>query len=205
MKKFPLYKQPEKSSLCGPTCVQMVMGYFGHDYLLEEITKQIHMRKNGTSVPNIGLYFLKNNFTNVKISCLDTKVFNYHVTNKSTKKQILEMESCLEKNGPNRFIKETIKFLQAGGKFEFTITTVSELKELLKNNILLCRIDAAVLYKKRTAVREAWHFVIPVKITKTTITIHDPSPKFGGIKTYSVKEFTVAFYSAKSYVLQVRK
>jgi ABC-type bacteriocin/lantibiotic exporter with double-glycine peptidase domain len=201
-KEIPLYKQPDKSNLCGPTCVRMIMAALGHKVSLKKITSEIPMRESGTSLANLGSYFLSKGYK-AQISCLDTKNFNYAVANKNSEEQVQQMEVCIEKNGKNHIIDDTMIFIKNGGKFSFKKTGIEKLKEYIRESMVICRIDAAVFYKERKAVREAWHVVIPIKITKNYITILDPSPKFGGIKKYPIDDFLIAFYSGKSYTLKV--
>lgn len=52
MKKFPIFRQLDSLD-CGPTCLRMIIKYYGNDISLQELRNKMHISREGVSLLNI--------------------------------------------------------------------------------------------------------------------------------------------------------
>lgn len=198
--KIPLYKQPKNSQLCGPVCLQMLYAYYKIPISFREVLKDVHVYKKGTYTSDLGISLLRHGF-DVTLYFYDTRHFSPQCRGWSREEAIRTIETMLKIKKKNRQrLRRTLEFIKEGGKLKFDIVRINEIRKAIHsgNPPIIC-IDRKALYGKAEGV--AGHFVIPVKITRNTITINDPSPFFGGVKAYNLNDFIFALYSWRGYVL----
>ncbi len=61
--KVPLHFQPQGSPDCGPTCVQIILGYYGINRALKDLRAQLHYGEMGTTAFDNGSLFLADGFS----------------------------------------------------------------------------------------------------------------------------------------------
>lgn len=203
MLKVPLFRQPRGSVICGPYCAMMLYHYYGEKLGIEDVMKGLRVYRKGVFAANIGIGFVRNGF-DARLVQMKTDVFppSYR---KLPSKAILEdlKKRIRNRDKSSKELRWNAEFIEAGGKAEHRVVLLEEIRKAIgEGHPPVTVIERKVLYGRGTG--SEGHYVIPVNIAKGRITINDPSSRYGGIKTYPLKDFLFAFYSWQGIALFVK-
>lgn len=199
--KVPVFRQPKDSFLCGLYCAKMIYHYHGKKLSTEDVLRGIGVYKRGVFASNIGIGFIKNGF-DVTLVQLKTRMFPPSYRKMSNKDILEDMKKRVRNK--DRFSKElrwNIKFIESGGKVEHRIVKMDEIKKAIdEGNPPMVVIDSRVLYGDKPG--SAGHYVVPVRMTRDSVTINDPY--HGEARTYPLSDFIFAFYVFEGMVLFIK-
>lgn len=194
----PLIRQAKGSSDCGVACIGMILKYYGIKKSIEEIKKDVEVFEGGTYMPQLGNYFLSQNFE-VEIITMNPHLFNASFKKTSQKKMLSYLQNKLEavqKENQKRCITFFIEFLQAGGKLTIAPPTTVNIKSEMKHKRpALALLTSAVLSKK--AIQFNFHYNVITGIDSKHIIVNDPGAGvLGGKHTYPIDDYLYALYAS---------
>lgn len=184
-------KVTKASGSCGPSSIQQILHYYGIEKSLKEIMNEMKLFDSGgtSSDGAMGDYLLKQGFK-VRIYTLDTKMFDptwFKLSKKDLKKKLMEAHKIsrgFKKYSYNSFIE----FLDHGGKIEFKVITLKEIKEILNMIFpLMAGVDDSSLYSFKRSRKtfhddefkgKPWgHELVIAGYKKDKIFVVDPFPR----------------------------
>lgn len=209
----PLLRQGEGTTDCGPTCVSMILKYYGIENDVEEVTREIRRIDKKmilpadafTYTPQLGLYFLKQGFE-AEIVTFNPFIFNYTDRLSPNGALLKRMQDYWEKLKRRRKISIEIKrpakffvdFMENGGKVRVKVPDESDIREEIKSSRpLLALMTTNFLYKKPKGRSFNFHANVITGIDKTHIYANDPlANSNGGRKRYLIDEYIFGIHAS---------
>lgn len=56
--KIPIFFQPTTKPYCGPTCIKMILSFYGKNFSLKELVGKLPMISTGIDMCSMGLFFM---------------------------------------------------------------------------------------------------------------------------------------------------
>lgn len=200
--RLPPLKQPPNEPYCGPTCVKMILDFYGIKYSLKRLVKTLQS-KDGVVITKVGIFFLKHNFK-VTLSTWWDYFPNRFLDLADDEMEREALSWCRKrngiKNGADRLFRKTLhQFIGKGGKIITRPPKISEVRAvLMKKNPPILDVEASTLWGARQKIQRTEHMVVPVSISKKTIILNDPS--HGQIEV-PIDRFLFSFYRSDAGAL----
>ena len=171
---IPLYFQPEDKAYCGPTAARMILAYFGIRKSLRAIVSGMPVSKrHGMFHTALGEYFLELGFSvTIKLFDPEFRCDFLYLEEPDVNKVIRRW--CAKKPN-NRFRASLRYFIDAGGVLIPRPVTEADIRDAMeKKHASILNINPTLL---SGAKREGeWgHYVVPVRLTDSHITVNDPA------------------------------
>lgn len=199
MKKFnvPLYLQEDGSKDCGPTCVRMILDYFGIKRELTDLQKKLNYDEMGTTSYDNGSLLLDEGLKTTAITAQPLLFSPDTTPSIKTKNDIFKTIRARAKEEPkDKDILETMKkYLNKGGKLKIEIPSFKHIKEAIdKNQPVL-----ALFYGRAIGRNEgAYHFVVISGYDKNRVFINNPWPPSKRQAWFPVDQFLYGLHTSTS-------
>lgn len=142
--RIPVFLQPKIGPYCGPTCMKMILSYYGIGLTLKEIVRELPMTESGIDLCSMGIFL--RNFTDVIV--------------------FINRDSL---DGGNAIYEQTIPpFRKARGLLSLRSVQLPDMKLALNMG---CPI---ILNIKSLRKADSGHYVVVRHIGKRRITVNDP-------------------------------
>lgn len=197
MKKFdiPLYIQEEGSVDCGPTCVRMILEYYGIKKSFDELQKALYYTAVGTSIFDNGSLLLDNGLKVMSYTAqpmlFPADKISELKTNNDIRKIIVNKMNTHEnyKNNLTTFIK----YLDKGGEINVEIPTFAHVKTAIDNGSPVL----ALLYGQALGANEGeFHFVVVSGYDDDMVFINSSWPQSIKQGWFPLKNFLYAVHTS---------
>lgn len=196
MKKLavPLILQRIFSLDCGPTCVQMILEYFGIKKNFKELKSQLDYNSVGTSAFDNGLLLLNEGLRVVAVTA-QPLLFAPDLKLK-TQEDIAKLvkNKKFKKNKFQSGLKNLNKYLDWGGKLRVEIPSFKHIKKAIdQGSPVLALIHSNALGGKEGG---GYHFVIVTGYKNNQVFLNNPSPFSTKQAWFPVDRFLYALHSS---------
>lgn len=194
----PLFLQPENSLDCGPTCIKMILAYYGISKELDELKSQLFYNEVGTSAYDNGYLLVKNGLSataymsnpllfNPEIIC--TLNTNEDIANYIKSKRDFDENFAKYKNNLDTFEK----YFTHGGQMKLEIPTIAHIKLAIDNdNPVFVIMNAQVLGSNEGT----FHFVVITGYDEQNCYINNSWPTARHQASYPIDQLLYAIHSA---------
>jgi ABC-type bacteriocin/lantibiotic exporter with double-glycine peptidase domain len=143
--KIPIFLQPVTKPYCGPTCMKMILGFYGIKISLNKLVKQLPMTESGIDLCSMGL-FLRN--------------FGFVAT---------FLDGNSKSSGHVFYKSATPLFVKGGGSLINRAIRISDVKEAIAMG---CPV---ILNIESSHNPGSGHYVVVKHVGKKRMTINDPN------------------------------
>ena len=164
----PLLKQKNKLA-CGPTCLRMILFYYGKDFSEKDILKEIKLKRFGSYTTDLAYFAAEVGFR-VECYSYNLKIFSINLAS-SYKKQLLKELEKLQRKVKVSFdkgvIKSIIKAIKGGVTYKFIRPNFYLIDKYLQKKIpVIISVNWASLKNKPGDVKMGHSIVITGKLGK---------------------------------------
>lgn len=175
MKQVPFFANLADGTHCYQAALKMVLTTFTGKEWPFELLDQLSGKLEGKwTWPTQSFIWLIENGFEIRL----IEEFSYEAFAKRGKEYLVEkcgLEVANAQEVNSDLVREqqlAFEFIKKGGKVEYRIPTLDDLKYLLNENyLIICNINANLLYNYPGY---SGHFVLPLEIADQEITLHDP-------------------------------
>lgn len=197
MKKFdvPLILQEKGSVDCGPTCVQMVMAYYGKYKTLRQLRSRLTYSHVGTSIYDNGSLLLREGFQTTVVTAqpllFPPEILRTLETDNDTLHYI--QAELKRKRAQKKILKTFETYLQERGHVTLQIPSFRHIKEAIdRNNPVI-----ALLYAQSLGKNEGkYHFVVVSGYRDDEVFINNPWPASSRQFWFPYKQFIYGVYAS---------
>jgi len=194
----PLIRQPKNSKECGIAGLSMILQYYGFMDDFETLRRQIVVDKNGTYIPQIGIFLMKKGF-NVTIITLNPALFTLRdigISAASMQKRFENFRRTANKQN-KKVLSYFIEFLKNGGIIKVKIPDAKDIEdEIVKNRPLGASLTTA--FMSESSSRFNFHFNIITGIDDKYVYVNDPLwDAHGGKKCYLKDHFFFGLFASQ--------
>lgn len=200
MKKLnvPLFLQEKDSLDCGPTCIKMILAYYGISKELSELKSQLFYNEIGTSAYDNG-YLLVNNGLNAVAYMNNPLLFNPETnstlhTNEDIAKYVNTKRDSDENFAKYKNNLDTFeKFFSHGGQMKLEVPTIAHIKQAIDNdNPVFAIVNAQVF-----GINEGtFHFIVITGYDDQQVYINNSWPTARSQAAYPYEQMLYAIHSA---------
>ncbi|MCL5113877.1 MAG: C39 family peptidase [Patescibacteria group bacterium] len=173
----PLFLQEKNSLDCGPTCVRMILAYYGINKTLKNLQSKLYYGDAGTSIFDNGALLLENKLKTNAITA-QPLLFPPDKTRKlKTRKSVINLiKNKMEDKEYERFIdnfKTFLKYFEKGGNIIIEIPSFQHIKNAINNESpILALMNAQALGSNEGK----FHFVVITGYKDNEVCINNPWP-----------------------------
>lgn len=171
----PLFRQEKDSKDCGIICVQMILAFYKKERSFQEIKNAIEVHEEGTYIPQLGSYLLKNGF-DVEIMTLHPGLFTLQDIGAS-QEMIRERIEYLQTTATAEWDKKALQYFQEylalGGILTPKIPDKKEIRKSVdKQEPVIVLLTSNFLTESKPTVN--FHFNVITGYTDAEILHNDP-------------------------------
>ena len=194
----PLYLQKEGSVDCGIICLQMILEYHGKKNSFLKLKNNLEVDKVGSYAPQIGTYFLKNDFS-IEIITQHPGLFTLKDQSKSQTEITQRIKDLLQNTTSNqekKVLNFFLKYQKHGGKINVKIPDINDIIKDIKNKQPLIALFTSH-FLTATQPEFDFYYNVITGFDQRYIYTNNPYPdNRGGKKKYCINEFFYGLYSS---------
>ncbi len=195
--KVPYLQQDESSDDCGPTCVQMVLGYFGIERNAKELTKSLEHFEMGTSAYDNGRLLLD---ADLKVEAITRQPLLFSPDTVSAFRSVTDLDAICQNEKKKKRLEKFASgidkmriFLAKGGVMKLEIPSFKHIREAIDAD----RPVIALTYARALGDKEGgFHFVVVNGYDEGKVHILNPLPSSSHEGWFPVDDFLYAVHSS---------
>lgn len=194
------YRQPPRSTMCGPACVKMVCDFLGLEKSFSEIQEMCDYEARGTFESSLVLGLSAAGVQSTMYTVPDGQIIRGSYP-KMSKKRVVDnlrkRQQSAKKPEAQRGFKELADVVEQG-LIQYMLPTCAMIEqELAKGNPWIVSVKAFYLYDwTNSSKANLLHFVIIQGYDDDSFIINDPSHEEGGVYKVGKDKLLHAMYSA---------
>lgn len=218
--KVPMIYQAQDSVDCGLAMVAMIQGYHGEKVTVSDLKEKIKVYESeGTFMPQLGMYFLEQGFSDVKIISQDLHLFTLqdrHRSQHNLERKLRRLQKQAKRKRTRYNYVEDIypaarllglyaDFLSQGGHIIVKIPSEEDIRKEIQAERPVGAVLASRYLYERTPFLNS-HANVIVGIRKQDIFVHDPVwDGAGGKKKYRIEDYIYGIHANNGELLCVRR